>query len=124
MITMENTKEVVTFDHEGKTYRMSRDELEAAYRFKEREYREADAEIAVQYFAFGSDDPEFMSDEEFEELVTDFERERGVKYEDLLKSAPEIVDIFFCKQDCNMAENDTWASAIEDQINRLKLARK
>lgn len=122
MIEMENKKEAVTFDYEGKTYCMSRDEIEAAYRFREQEYREADAEVAVQYFVFGSDDPEFMADEDYQQCITDFEQQWGIGYEDLVKSIPDIVGIFFCKQDCNMAENDIWTCAIEDQIARLKLA--
>lgn len=122
MIEMESRKEVVTFDYEGKTYCMSRDEIEAAYRFRELEYRKADAEVAVQYFVFGSDDPEFMEDEDCRQCIADFEQQQGIRYEDLVQSVPDIVGIFFCKQDCNMAENDVWSCAVAEQITRLRLA--
>ena len=35
MITMENTRELIDFEHEGKTYRMTPEEIEAAYRKQE-----------------------------------------------------------------------------------------
>lgn len=113
-------QEVVNFAFEGKAYKMSRDAIEAAYRFREAEYRTADAEAAVASFVFG-DDPECLDENEYQECIKYFENLHGVKYLDLQVSIPEIVDIFFCKQDCNIAENDIWASAIEDQIARLKL---
>lgn len=122
MILMDNTKETVTFDFEGKTFQMTQEEIEAAYRYQERQYRKCDAEIAIQYFAFGEDNPEDMSDDEFNQRTAEFERGCGVKYEDLMKNAAEIVEIFFCKHDCDMAENATWELAIEDMILRLKLA--
>ena len=55
MILMDKTKETVTFEFEGKVYQMTREEIEAAYRYREREYRQSDAEIALQYFVFGCD---------------------------------------------------------------------
>lgn len=122
MILMDNTKEIVTFDFEGKTFRMTQEEIEAAYRYQERQYRKCDAEIAIQYFTFGEDNPEGMSDDEFDQRTAEFEQEYGVEYEDLMKNAAEIVGIFFCKHDCNVAENTTWELAIEDMILRLKLA--
>lgn len=121
MILMDHTKETVTFDFEGKTFQMTPEEIEAAYRYQERQYRKCDAEIAIQYFAFGEDNPEGMSDDEFDQRTAEFEREYGVKYEDLVKNAAEIVGIFFCKHDCNVAENTTWELTIEDMILRMKL---
>lgn len=58
MILMDKTKETVTFEFEGKVYQMTSEEIEAAYRYREREYRQSDAEVAIEYFAFGSEDPE------------------------------------------------------------------
>lgn len=33
----------------------------------------------------------------------------------------EIVGLFFQKQDCNIAENQTWEDVIADVIQRMKL---
>ena len=121
MILMDKTKETVTFEFEGKVYQMTREEIEAAYRYREREYRQSDAEVAIEYFAFGSEDPESMTDAEYKQAVDSFEEQYGVKYNDLMKQAPEIVDLFFRKQDCNIAENQTWEDTIADVIQRMKL---
>ena len=121
MILMDKTKETVTFEFEGKVYQMNREEIEAAYRYREQEYRTCDAEVALQYFVFGSEDPEFMDDEEYKQAVDSCEQQNGVKYDDLRASIPEIVGLFFQKQDCNVSENQTWEEAIADVILRLKL---
>lgn len=121
MILMDKTKETVTFEFEGKVYQMTREEIEAAYRYREREYRQSDAEVAIEYFAFGSEDPESMTDAEYKQAVDSFEEQYGVKYNDLMKRAPEIGDLFFQKQDCNIAENQTWEDTIVDVVQRMKM---
>lgn len=121
MILMDKTKETVAFEFEGKVYQMTREEIEAAYRYREREYRQSDAEVAIEYFAFGSEDPESMTDAEYKQAVDSFEEQYGVKYNDLMKRAPEIVDLFFQKQDCNIAENQTWEDTIVDVVQRMKM---
>lgn len=121
MILMDKTKETVTFEFEAKVYQMTREEIEAAYRYREKEYRQSDAEVAIEYFAFGSEDPESMTDAEYKQAVDSFEEQYGVKYNDLMKRAPEIVDLFFQKQDCNIAENQTWEDAIVDVVQRMKM---
>ena len=121
MITMENTRELIDFKYAGKAYQMTREEIEAAYRYREREYRQSDAEVAFEYFAFGSEDPESMTDAEYKQAVDSFEEQYGVKYNDLMKRAPEIVDLFFQKQDCNIAENQTWEDTIADVVQRMKI---
>lgn len=121
MILMDKTKETVTFEFEGKVYQMTREEIEAAYQYREREYRQSDAEVAIEYFAFDSEDPESMTDAEYKQAVDSFEEQYGVKYNDLMKRAPEIVDLFFQKQDCNIAENQTWEDTIVDVVQRMKM---
>lgn len=121
MILMDKTKETVTFEFDGKVYQMTREEIEAAYRYREREYRQSDAEVAIEYFVFGSEDPESMTDAEYKQAVDSFEEQYGVKYNDLMKRAPEIVDLFFQKQDCNIAENQTWEDTIVDVVQRMKM---
>lgn len=45
MIEMENKKDLVSFEYEGKTYVMTQEEIEAAYRYQEQQYRKCDAEV-------------------------------------------------------------------------------
>lgn len=54
MITMENTRELIDFEYYGKSYRMAPDEIEAAYRYQEMQYRKADALRMLTSYAFGT----------------------------------------------------------------------
>lgn len=54
MITMENTRELIDFEYYGKSYRMAPDEIEAAYRYQEMQYRKADALRMLTSYAFGN----------------------------------------------------------------------
>ncbi len=120
MITMENTRELIDFEHDGKMYRMTPEEIEAAYRYQEMQYRRCDAESAVNMYVFG-EDAESLDGDDYEDAVSQFEREYGVKYNDLMENIPEIVGLFFQKKDCNIAENQTWEDAIADVVQRMKL---
>lgn len=53
MITMENTRELIDFEYYGKSYRMAPEEIEAAYRYQEMQYRKADALRMLTSYAFG-----------------------------------------------------------------------
>ena len=121
MILMDKTKDLVNFEYEGKVYQMTRDEIEAAYRYQEQQYRKADAEVALQFFVFGEDEPEGMDAKEYKQMVDNFEKTYGVKYDDLRECVPEIIGIFFQKKDCNIGENQTWEDAICDIIQRKRL---
>ena len=123
MIQRENTKELIDFEYDGKSYRMTPDEIEAAYRYQEMQYRRCDAESAVKMYVFG-EDAESLDGDDYDEAVSLFESECGVKYADLMNRVPEIVGVFFQKHDCNVDENQTWSDAIEDVIARLKLQTK
>ena len=49
MITMENTRELIDFEYDGKSYRMTPEEIEAAYRYQEWRYAECpDCEMEVK----------------------------------------------------------------------------
>ena len=87
MITMENTRELIDFEYYGKSYRMAPEEIEAAYRYQEMQYRKADAL----------------------RMLTSY----GITFEEAKESIPEIVSYFFQKTDCNVGENTTWYEAIE-----------
>ena len=75
MFLMDKTKETVTFEFEGKVYQMTREEIEAAYRHREQEYRQSDAAVAVEYFAFGSEDPENLTDAKYTPAVDSFDEQ-------------------------------------------------
>ena len=101
MITMENTRELIDFEYYGKSYRMAPEEIEAAYRYQEMQYRKADALRMLTSYAFGIEDLDAVSDEDRAEYEKEFETSYG------------IVSYFFQKTDCNVGENTTWYEAIE-----------
>lgn len=113
MITMENTRELIDFEHDGKTYRMTPEEIEAAYRYQEMQYREADALRMLTSYAFGIEDLDAVSDEDRAEYEKEFETDYGITFEEAKESIPVIVSYFFQKADCNVGENTTWYEAIE-----------
>lgn len=113
MITMENTRELIDFEYYGKSYRMAPDEIEAAYRYQEMQYRKADALRMLTSYAFGIEDLDTVSDEDRAEYEKEFETSYGITFEEAKKSIPEIVSYFFQKIDCNVGENTTWYEAIE-----------
>lgn len=113
MITMENTRELIDFEYYGKSYRMAPDEIEAAYRYQEMQYRQADALRMLTSYAFGIEDLDTVSDEDRAEYEKEFETSYGITFEEAKKSIPEIVSYFFQKTDCNVGENTTWYEAIE-----------
>lgn len=121
MIEMENKKDLVSFEYEGKTYVMTREEIEAAYRYQEQQYRKCDAVVAVDWFVFGTDG-ESLSGEEYAQAVAEFEKNNGVTYEELVAEIPSIIGLFFQKADCNVPENQTWSEAVEDVVLRIKFS--
>lgn len=100
-------------DEEDRRYRMAPDEIEAAYRYQEMQYRKADALRMLTSYAFGIEDLDTVSDEDRAEYEKEFETSYGITFEEAKKSIPEIVSYFFQKIDCNVGENTTWYEAIE-----------
>lgn len=97
----------------GKSYRMAPEEIEAAYRYQEMQYRKADALRMLTSYAFGIEDLDAVSDEDRAEYEKEFETSYGITFEEAKESIPEIVSYFFQKTDCNVGENTTWYEAIE-----------
>ena len=96
---MENAyKEImVTSNATGATYVMNEDQIEAAYRYREREYREMDAKHFIE--------------ERLEWLYGDksaFEKEYGVSYDDAIEDVDYLASRFMDEFDCNVPENEIW----------------
>ena len=82
MITMENTRELIDFEYYGKSYRMAPEEIEAAYRYQEMQYRKADALRMLTSYAFGIEDLDAVSDEDRAEYEKEFETSYGITFEE------------------------------------------
>ena len=111
---MEINSETIRFFYDEKEYVMTAEEIEAAYRFREREYRLADAERQVSIFCFGVDDPDCLTAEESLKAKADFLRHYKISYEEAQKEdfLNLIIQNYEDRIDCNIDENSQWENAI------------
>lgn len=114
MFTMESGHSVVNFEYDGVKYSMTEQEIEAAYRYQEHQYRLEDAKRQLNTLAFGCDDGSDFDDPEDEEAKRYFAEDYGISYEeagseDMLE---EYLRRFENRFDCDIDENSQWEAAI------------
>lgn len=115
------SNEKVEFEHNGKKYAMTEEEIEAAYRYKERQYRREDALRQLNYLVFD----QFEVDEEDGEEDGIGSRKRWfesvyhITYEKACEMLDDFVDTFEDFADCNVDENQTWHDAIEEVLEEV-----
>lgn len=110
---------VIVFEHNGVLYEMTADEIEAAYRYQERMNRLCDAKRQFLEFAYGCDPDELdHGDREYQEIS--FEEEHGFPISDGLLMLDAFVDRYEDLCDCNVAENDTWRNAIQEELAEFR----
>lgn len=80
MIAMEIQNDVVNFEYNGVKYAMTEQEIEAAYRYREHQYRLEDARRQFNTIVFGSDGESGLDDLEREQARTDFVERYGIGY--------------------------------------------
>lgn len=102
----------ICFVYKGKRYEMTEDEIEAAYRLRERQYRYEDARRQFLVFVFG-DDPINVSVSDQTTAIHSFTRKYGIGLAEGLNLLDEIVARFEKDFDCNQDENTAWENAIE-----------
>lgn len=125
MFQMEPRKDLVQFEYNGKKYAMTEDEIEAAYRYKESQFRKEDAVRQLNYFVFGYDKPGFdgnpddASVSEMEDMA-DFEDRYGISFADAKGLADSFEAEFVAIIDCNVPENDLWHTAISTVLEDME----
>lgn len=106
----------ISFEYMGKAYTMSKEEIDAAYWYKQQEFQMEDALVHLNYLVFGYDpdfeDPENATPGELEDMEC-FQFQYGISYADAKKLLPKIVEKYNDHFDCNNAENDMWRYAID-----------
>ncbi len=102
---MEDDKEIKFVVWNGVQYPMPESWIEAAYRFRKREYEEDDCRCHI----------EGMSEMVDGELTL---VEFGMTYDQACSFTDEIVDMYERNHDCNLAENDMWDYTIENVLQR------
>ena len=108
----------IEFEYGGKLYAMTATEIEAAYRYKERQYRKEDALRQLNQFIFDEDDPE-SDGASVEEKKRWFECIYLITYEEACEMLDDFVDTFEDFTDCNVDENQTWHDAIEEVLEEV-----
>lgn len=96
---MNNENKIVVTSWDGKSWEMTPEQIEAAYRYKERQYRIDDAYNQL-------------------ELNADWIEEKyGYSPDEIMDFADELTERFEDKFDCNVSENDAWVARITEMFN-------
>lgn len=109
----------IKFTHLGVEYEMTAEEIEAAYRYQERQNRLLDAKRHYLLFVYGID-PDELEQLDLEYQEANFEEEYGFPVPEGYKMLDAFVDRYEDLFDCNVAENDTWRNAIEQELADCK----
>lgn len=104
----------VWFYH-GKRYEMTDEQLEAAYRFRKRQYKMADAKCHLELFIYG-DEPCTMSDFDIQYQEQDFLERYHMTPVEAFAKLEKIVSRFEKDADCNLDENAQWNNAIQNVL--------
>ena len=98
---MNSENKIVVTNGNGKVWMMMPEQIEAAYRYKEHQYRIEDAENQLELNADWIHDKYGYSDNE----IMDFADELAERFED--------------RFDCNVSENDAWVARITEMFNSV-----
>lgn len=89
------SEKIVVTNWSGKSWEMTSEQILAAYRYQENQFRIADAKNQL-------------------ELNADWiEEQYGYTYDEILEFAEELAERYHDNEDCNISENDMWVSQIE-----------
>lgn len=98
---MNSENKIVVTSWNGKSWEMTPEQIEAAYRYKERQYRVGDAKSQL-------------------ELNADWIEEKyGYSYDEAIEYAEELAECFQDDFDCNESENDAWIDCIIEMFDSL-----
>lgn len=106
--------DVINFEHNGVKYVMTEQEIEAAYRYREHQYRLEDARRQFNTIVFGSDGASGLDDLKSKQAKADFSVRYGIGCEEASSDdmLEEYLRRFENRFDCNQDENSQWEAAI------------
>ena len=106
----EDPDDVILFQHEDKTYQMTKDEIYAAYRYQQRVFVKEDIEDTFRSCYIDI----FSSREEAEK---DFVENFGFSLSEAEQLMDQYIDCFFEDHDCRNSDSDQYQRAIEKVID-------
>lgn len=96
---MNSENKIVVTSWNGKSWEMTPEQIEAAYRYKEHQYRIDDAYNQL-------------------ELNADWIEEKyGYSYNEIIEFSEELAERFQGDFDCNESENEAWIDRITEMFN-------
>lgn len=96
---MNSENKIVVTSWDGKSWEMTPEQIEAAYRYKEHQYRIDDAYNQL-------------------ELNADWIEEKyGYSHNEIIEFSEELAERFQDYFDCNESENDAWIYRITEMFN-------
>ena len=101
--------------YRGKRYEMTEDQVEAAYRFRQRQYRMVDAKAHLEQFIYG-DETANMSEFDIQYQEECFTERYKITPADAFGMLDKIVSRHDLDADCNLDENAQWENAIRNVI--------
>ena len=111
--------DLISFEYDGKKYSMTEDEIEAAYRYKQRQFRLEDAREQVDFYVY-SWHPGDLDEEEKDKADKDFEGEHGFPPVVLYSMLDAIVTQFDRFYKPEIKEDDAWDAAIQVVMDSVK----
>lgn len=107
------------FEHDGKLYFMTEEEIEAAYRYQLHQYLLENAKQNLNIFVFGLDDGSAFNDPEDEETKASFVQQYGISYEQA--TSDEMLEKYLQEyvnhQDGSESDNVVWENAIHEVLS-------
>lgn len=94
-----NSEKIVVTNGTGKVWLMTPEQIEAAYRYKEHQYRIEDAENQLELNADWIHDKYCYS------------------HDEIIEFSEELAERFQDNFDCNESENDAWVARITEMFN-------
>lgn len=98
---MNSENKIIVTSWNGKSWKMTPEQIEAAYRYREFQYRISDAKNQI-------------------ELNIDLIEEKyGYSYDEAIEYAEELAECFNENFDCDVPENDAWSNCVEEVFSSL-----
>ena len=115
-----DSEELILLEHDGRVFRLSKREIEAAHHYKESQRFLEEARIQLEILAFGYDDLFAVSEKKRERLEDKFLFEYGVSF----TSAVQVdmlrlyIQVYLEMPNCGLSKTDRWQAAIKDVLRK------
>lgn len=108
-------RELIEVRYNQNIFYMTPLQIEAAYRYQQKQYRLQDCRNHLEELAFGGP-AEYIEECQENELRRTFFERYGVEYTDALNLLDEMLQRFEKRENCNIDENMIWETAITEVL--------